>query len=254
MRTDIAGLGRFQRRFYRNELRTARAAVLADAEAFAAPLNVIERLGKFLNPRSGSLYSSSSALGQLAADSALAFEASVLWPSYHRRFDRLFTSLVAARNDAMHVGSRARHLTTLAVDACLILEDALTRPLDKISDLMVSDVVTVARWQPVSLLRHRILELSFTYVPVEPADGVGDWRLVADHQLLRFLDEKSASRHERLLMSVQQALDSGLESTRAELIPSEADLVTAREKLGDHPLLVEDGGRVIGIVTAFDLL
>lgn len=68
-------LGKEQRRFFRDDLRNARAKALADAEAYALPLNAIERLGRFLKPSARGFASFGSQWKSLAAESELAWRA-----------------------------------------------------------------------------------------------------------------------------------------------------------------------------------
>ena len=116
-------------RHFRDDLRAARAAVLADAEAYALPYHALERLGRFLCPKARNLSAVAKHLETLAEDSPLS-RLSKEWPEYHRPFSALLSTARVARNDMMHVGARARHLTTLAIEGCLILEDALQQKLN----------------------------------------------------------------------------------------------------------------------------
>lgn len=242
-----------QRRFFRNELRRVRARALADAEAYAEPLHALERLGRFLDPGAFTLGRASKALSGIAAESNLAQKLSERWPQYHRPFPRLLRTVTEARNDVMHIGARARHLTTHAVEVCLVLEDALQNGLDRVSDFMVADPVVIERWQPLSLLRQQMLEHSFTFLPIRPATPDGGWLLVADHHLARFLGERKG-RLDRLAMSVGRALDDGLGHEAARVIEADTPVSAAREQLEDRPFLVRSEDRILGIVTAFDLL
>jgi hypothetical protein len=242
-----------QRRFFRNELRRVRARALADAEAYAEPLHALERLGRFLDPGALTLGRASRALSGIAAASDLAQELPERWPQYHRPAPRLLRTVTDSRNDVMHIGARARHLTTHAVEVCLVLEDALQNGLDRVSDFMVSDRVVIERWQPLSLLRQQMLEHSFTFLPIRPATPDGGWLLVADHHLARFLGERKG-RLDRLAMSVGRALDDGLGHEAAKVIDADTPVSAARQQLEYRPFLVRSEDRILGIVTAFDLL
>lgn len=248
-------VGAEQRAFFRGEMREARARVLADAEAYATPLHVLERMGRYLNPEARSLWHVHDDLCGIATKSPLANAVPDAWSQFHRPFAGLLGTIRHSRNDVMHTGAKARHLTNHLVEACLILEDALAEGLNTIAHFMVPEPVIVADWQPVSLLRLRMLGLSFTYVPVRPTSSDADWVLVADHQLARFLGTGSrCSRKRRLVMPVREALDGGLESTPAEFIPPDTPVAEAIRRLDAKPMLVGERDQVVGIVTAFDLI
>ena len=142
---DPARMSSVERVHLRDELKAARAAVLANAEAYAEPLHALERLGRFLNPAARGLAHLRSAMNALAEQSPLSSSIPGEWPAFHRDFPSLFETVRDSRNDVMHVGARARHLTTHLVEACTILEDALQQGLDKVADFMVQGVVTAQR-------------------------------------------------------------------------------------------------------------
>lgn len=152
-------------RYFRAELRSARAAALSDAEAYAKPLHTLERLGRFQDRRAWNLKKAEGALNSLAQVSPYYEDLPARWPHLHRRFPAVYHTLREMRNDVMHVGAHARHLTTYAVEACLTLEDAISTYLQTVGDLMVADPVVVERWHPVSLARQKLLEYSFSFLP-----------------------------------------------------------------------------------------
>lgn len=156
----------------------------------------------------------------------------------------------------MHVGARARHLTTHAVEVCLILEDALQAGLNTVADFMVPDPVIAERWQPLSYLRRQMLEHSFTFIPLRPESPHDDWQLIADHQLARYLSgrDEPGTRLRQLAESIADAIDNDLETSEAEYLDAFTAIEDAREAFGAHPRLVREGDRVVGIITAFDLL
>lgn len=227
--------------------------VLADAEAYARPLHVLERLGRFLDPGAQNLGRAHVPLSEVASSSPLARTVPTQWPAYHRAFQSLLWTVREYRNDAMHVGARARHLTRHVVEVCLVLEDALSEGLSEVADFMVSSIVFVNRWQPVSYLRQQMLENSFTYIPVAP-EGEEPWLLIADHQLAQFLSDRS-DRKQRLATTVEDALASEeLGWSEARKILATASIPEAVRQMRAEPLLVESDKKVVGIVTAFDLL
>ena len=100
--------------FFANELRSARLATLADAEAFDKIIHVVERLGYFLTKKNlanegdyGSLDKYKVAITQIAYKSGLSNQA------YLTPFSHLYELVREARNDALHQGAFARHLTSV---------------------------------------------------------------------------------------------------------------------------------------------
>lgn len=247
------GLTRQQLRHFRDEFRAARAAALADAEGYKEPLHALERFGRFLEPSARSLWDATDVLSDIATRSCLANDLPQHWPEFHSHFRGLLASTRHARNDVMHVGSRARHLTTHAAEVCAILEDALQEDLNTIADYMVRNIVFVESWYPVSELRRRMLENSFTFVPVRPGDGHGEWRLVGDHHLAQYLGDRQG-RQKRLSSSVRDATDNGLGWEAAHLVDAKATLDEVRQDLEQRPILVTTNDHVVGILAAFDLL
>lgn len=174
-------------------------------------------------------------------------------------FNRLFEQFVAARNDALHQGAFARHLTTHAIQVSLILEDALMDGSDKIGDYMVRNVVTASLWQPISFIRQQLLVNSFSYLPVLDDAGV-PLGLIADSSLACYLGR---SRKERIAHFLSSAIESGevaLLPTSCYSSSERVQVVLADDNMRNQrlPVLVVDEydgrKRLIGLVTAFDLL
>jgi CBS-domain-containing membrane protein len=138
----------------------------------------------------------------------------------------------------------------------LVLEDAMAQMLSSVSDFMVREPVAVEWWQPVSLARQKLLEHSFTYLPVIPDDGSEVRLLVADHHLARFLGPVGGEgRLDRLGAQIGHVIQSGeLETAEARTVRPEMSVFEVISRMGDHPLLVTDGDRLLGIITAFDVL
>jgi len=252
-----AKLTRATAKYYRGELRAAREAVLADAEAYARPLQAFERLGGFLKPRAQGLAKLEPVLMGLGEQSPLAEDLPHDWPEVHRPLRTLLSLLREARNDVMHVGAQARSLTSHAVAISLILEDALDEKLTTAGDFMVASPVTVERWQPVSHARQLMLLNSFSFIPVVPEGDGDEWRLLADYDIARYL--RSAPRDERrtrLTQPLHEAMGSGgLKSSAATLVDLDEAVSHVVSETDGRPVLVQAAHRgVVGILTAFDLL
>jgi len=112
---------------FRDQLRIARASAFRDAEGFQEILFVIERLGFMLtnNPDAHTLEKYKAKIQKLSKNSVLAEEIPASWRHLHTPMSELYEIVRIARNDAVHQGALARHLTTHAVELALVLEDAL---------------------------------------------------------------------------------------------------------------------------------
>ena len=96
---------------------------------------VVERLGSFLYEKVGDLGKYKKHLEQLAIKSPLAWAVPQECES-HIPFSQLYDVVRIARNDALHQGAFARHLTTHAIEISIVLEDALMNSFDKVGELV----------------------------------------------------------------------------------------------------------------------
>src|SRR6266853_4206847 len=126
--------------YFLDQLREARAIALRDAEAFEEIVFVLERLGGLLcssvcparkknkkgeDKTVGLAHKGKHLIKQANDYSLLANEVPSNFPDLHMSFEKLFHLVKESRNDAMHEGAFARHLTTHAVELSIILEDSL---------------------------------------------------------------------------------------------------------------------------------
>jgi hypothetical protein len=84
----------------------------------------------------------------------------------------------AARNEALHQGASARHLTQHCIELALVLEDALVNDATIVADYMVKAPLCAYSWQPLSFVRQQMLANSFSHLPIRDADG--KWYLLSD--------------------------------------------------------------------------
>lgn len=110
---------------YRDRLRAARYAALADAESFGEICFVIEALGLRLFNKLGSMATYETCIKSYAIKSPLFAHLVTECPEHFTKFESLYETLRIARNDAMHTGAYARHATEAAIELCIGLEDAL---------------------------------------------------------------------------------------------------------------------------------
>jgi len=180
----------------RDGLRRARECAINNAENYDELLFTLERLGCKLCGEIQDLYNYENQITKLANLSPLARENlddsekihDVQDNESHTLFSRLYDIVRTCRNDALHQGAYARHLTEKAIQLSIILEDALmSKANDKpkyISDFMVMDPVCAELWQPISFIRQKMLANSFSYLPVLYD---GKWRVISDFNIALYL-------------------------------------------------------------------
>ena len=246
--------------YFRDQFRAARAVALKDAEAFEETVFVLERLGGYLNGKGMGLGQYEKVLAEIAEASPLARELPCIARPLHTPFRTLYNLIREARNAALHEGAFARHLTTHAIEVSIIMEDALNNELARVSDYMVRDPVCISPWQPLSFVRQTMLAHSYSYLPVltrwQEREG---WWIVADYSVahhLRLATSKG-DRNRRLSQSLQEAVDSGaLSLLEPSILPPDTPIGEALSARREIPALILEptSGRLLGILTAFDLL
>lgn len=236
---------------FRDELKSARLAVLADSEAFPEILYAIERTGAALINRTATLGQYRGALVRLASTTISSQRT-----QGERSVDKLFGLVMDGRNEALHLGVYARNLADHAVELALLLEEALANRSDIIGDYMVRHPIVAELWQPLKVVRHQMLSKSFSCLPVKQD---GKWWLISDFAIARALCDAGdkTERDRRLMSSIQQAIDTlGLTLDAPQVVvESESVATTLSNQTTPAPILVKNGtGDLIGIVTPFDLL
>ncbi len=243
-------------RDFRLQLQQARENALKDAEAFDGILHVVERLGSFCLGSVEGLAKYQPKLEEVVERSPLATDIPAQWRNVHTPFSLLYGMVKDARNDALHIGASARHLTTHAIELALILEDALRMCEEGkyVSDYMIRDPVCAHLWQPVSFVRQRMLTNSFSYLPVE--DAAGQWCLVSDLQVAKYLqDHTKSERKRRLATPLGKA--RGIALLPARCLNDRMPIGLALADFDGKPILVfrdNAEAELVGILTAFDLL
>jgi hypothetical protein len=238
--------------YFRDQLRHARATALLDAEGFQEILFVTERLGAYLKGRIESIGRYAGEMQELARISPLAEHVPARCPSWHVPFPQLYELVRDARNDALHQGAFARHLTGDAIQLALVLEDALMSNQKTAGEYMVREPVCASLWQPLSFVRQQMLANSFTYLPVRMPRH---WKLVSDYRIAQYL--RGGSRKTRLAVTLEDALSDGLVLDRAKTCLADSSVAQVLEESRGKPVLVVERGRterLVGIIAPFDLL
>lgn len=254
-----------ERLYYRDRLRAARYAALADAEGFGEICFAIEALGLRVHGKQEALGLYRNKIADYVRWSlALTFLPQVL-PSRFKTYDALYDIVKAARNDAMHTGAYARHATVAAIELCIGLEEGLTADTEgnilakTVRDLMVTSPIILEPWQTVAHARQLMLMYSFSFLPVRLGTS---WCLLSELGLAKYLN--GGEKKSRLCESIKSASGNGLELVHIEdaaLLRPEM-LVThvlQKAQVQGGPMLwlvVEDRypERLCGVLTPFELM
>jgi len=254
--------------WFADQLRSARLAALADGEAFDEIIHAVERLGSYLSRedmakkgKHGSLGEYRDKLLALVKAQGLALESRPNFKNLMTPFETLYELVRVARNDALHQGAFARHLTKHAIELGIILEHSLSNFMDPVvADFMVRNPVCGAPWQPLMFIRQQMLANSFSHLPV--CWDEREWFCISDILVANFLGSgrNTAVRSERLAMTLKEAFartEGPIPLTPAVPIDGTTALDRALELLRDSPILLVKnpiGTGLLGVVTAFDLL
>ena len=253
-----------ERLYYRDELRAARYAALADAEGFHEICFALESLGLRLYGRKADLGTYRRRLKQFSKGSVVLSELTQRFPSMFTQFDALFDLVRTARNDAMHTGVYARHATAAAIELCIGLEEAVIKETEMhrrlVEHYMVKSPVSVESWQPVAHARQLMLTHSFSYLPVK----IGSWKLVSETCMahyIQFASKRGDEWADLLAISIQEAQDRGLKLINARVVGlKEAVHSLLNESAEDKDieprlwLVVDDAERLCGVLSPFELM
>jgi len=258
--------------YLRDRLKQARSNALENVEEYHELLFSIERVGYVITRErllsdskfTGSLYQYGPYLKQLAERSDLAEVVSEQWPEWHISFSSLYEIVRIARNDALHQGAFARHLTTNATVLALILEEALMSDESSIKHnvehYMVRDPTCALAGHPLSFVRQVMLANSYSYLPVYLAiAGKESWYLISDFAVAQYLRPSTQKeRNRRLATTVREAIDNkGLSLPEAVTCFRDTPIAQALEQSDGRPVLVlvpHDSQQVLGILTPFDVV
>ena len=249
-------------RGFRQQLRQARAAVQAQAEAYTGILETVEKLGKYLQVCAGK--APASGLGEVKVMLRKTLfncpgtgEDCAKW----REVEGLCERLVQTRNVSVHEGAMSRtagqHATTLA----LALEERLM-VLDsmrgKVDAWMVRDPHIAQLWYTVGEIRNTLATHGYTALPMEDQDG--GWRLILDMDVAEYVWCNGKKAPHRTLKEALNGWPGGL-PPKAEMLDATSHvkdaLATNALKQGRLLLVTEQRAgetRVVGVLTAHDLL
>ena len=251
-------LQRDERLFYRDTLRSARYSALADAEGFANICFALEDIGLRLLGKKRDLGSYEKSLGQLASDSVVLSQLSLQFPKHFTNFQVLYSTVRRARNDAMHTGVYARHVTSAAIELCIGLEEAIMKQQDApkklVADFMVKLPISVEVWQPVAHARQLMLTHSFSFLPILR----NGWKLLSEVAMAKYLNS-GQNFNELLAAPIESAIGNGLTLVDAKVVAWDSDVSELLDLLDEHAgptlWLVEDRqDKLAGVLSPFELM
>jgi hypothetical protein len=238
------------------QLRQARAAAHADSEDAAELFVAFERLGFHLARPKGKPHGLYDYKKQLlgvcrSSEFCAALERS---PGESTAAD-LFESLVAGRNERMHVGIAARRVVAHAVRFALMLEAGLMSNFESAAHFMVRGPTCVEAWQTFAQVRQTMLTNQFSVLPYRSVDRT--WVLLGDLDVARYLHDAS-DRQAALVAKVGEVLPRWKTSdfSTADFVGPTWKVDPAKLK-GAVVLVTDTGksqGELLGIITPFDLL
>lgn len=258
-------LSKPERLMYRDRLRAARYAALADSEGFTQICYELEALGVRLLGKQESLGMYRGKIEGIAKKSLVLIAMQEGPPGMFKRFQALYFIVRKARNDNMHLGAYARHATKAAIELCILLEEGLMNGEGmKVEDVMVTEVVALDPGQPVAHARQLMLMHSFSFLPVYLGDK---WRLLSELSVAQYLASSSDLGEKKRFLGApidRASKEHGLRlpelSEEYLLKPKEdATAVLKRCSGSDAPTLwlVPDEsrpGKLLGVLSPFELM
>lgn len=247
-------------RYFKNQLRAARAIALKDAEAFGEIVFTVEQLGKFL---CGVGYNKSG-LGAYCEKFVNFIKKSQA--ELENEFRTLYKLVKEGRNDAFHNGTRARHLTANAISLSIMIEDALMNNASdnascryKAKNIMVPNPLCAYVWQTVDMVRRDMLANAFTYLPfAEVKNDKRTWRLISDYMLAHYLSSDEEKRKAKLAKKLGDIIDiEDNKPPKAKTCSQDEPMSEINDFTDGRPVLVlgpEPDCDLLGIITAADVL
>lgn len=238
-----------QRCYFRDQLREGRAVALKDAEDFHPIVTALERLGSVLHPKGRGLGDYKEGLLKIAQKGSSApvdgDDRNLVMP-----LATLYTSVQNGRNDALHQGAYARHLTRHCIELAIFIEDGLMAEMDRVSDFMVRDPSVAELWQPLAFARQKMLSNSFSFLPIRVDT---EWMFLSDYQVARYLSQ--AADRSVIRTRIDEAYEHcpGILKV-ANCVPGDRLVADVLRDFDGDPVLVVRGEELLGIATPFDFL
>lgn len=250
-----------ERIFYRDKLREARYAALADSEAFEDICFAIESLGARLSTKNLIGLNDYKPNLKKLSEKSLLYKGLISGHSYlFSNFDILFERLKSARNDMMHTGAFARNATNYSIELCTILEDAImqdpVQPENKtVAFYMVKSPVVAELWHPLGYVRQKMLAHSFSYLPIYISES-SEWKLISDICIIKITRNISETkRREIMRMTIGELIKQNqldLKCTKPIEISTPINSLDLTKNQGLW--LIQKDQHLVGIISPFELL
>ena len=249
-------------RGFRRQLKKARAAVQARAEAYTDILETVEKLGKYLQVCAGKAPAPGlSGIKETLREDLFKCPGTEENCAKWQEVDGLCERLAQTRNVSVHEGAMSRtagqHATTLALalEERLMVLDSKRR---EVGAWMVRDPHIAQLWYTVSEIRNTLATHGYTALPMK--DQEGGWRLILDMDVAEYVWCNGKEAPHRTLKEALRGWPGGL-PPKAETLDAtkhvEDALATNALKQGRLLLVTEQRAgekRVVGVLTAHDLL
>ena len=151
-----------------------------------------------------------------------------------------------ARNGAVHRGTASRRLEEDIETALRIIEEALTVAADDptVGYYMIPDVLEAKPDDTLISVRDKMLRYDISAVPIEDGEA---WQWITATDIAHHRTEGGRMTEEARALCGKRP---------AHIVPKDMKAVNAAKLMadGEPALLVGEGKRIDGIVTAFDLL
>lgn len=251
--------------FYRDQLREARYAALADSEAFESICFAVESLGARLSNKKTNLNDYKEYLHILSKKSSLYDFLTKENPYFFSEFCILFQRLKSARNDAMHTGAFARNATNYAIELCIMLEDSLMQAVEKDTETveyyMVKSPVTVELWHPLGYARQKMLANSFSYLPICVVESNEKrWMLLSDISIIKYINAMPNSSRGKVMTRKIGDLIRKMDMPGPYLDLLLPDVVDIKTKINQLKIdsqklwLITKENNLVGVLSPFELL
>jgi hypothetical protein len=122
---------------------------------------------------------------------------------------------------------------------------------------MVRSPVKAELWHNIESIRRAMLTSSFSYLPVEEKPGV--WKLISDFSVVKYLDRFQTKDPDRRGKELGTLIKSGdIKPLDCRCFSESTPIADVWKEIDHQPVLItepyEGGVRLVGILSAFDLL
>jgi hypothetical protein len=169
------------------------------------------------------------------------------------RFEVLLHHVRMARNDAARQGISARNAAKRTIRLGVYIEGIIMTQLKLVGDVMSGGLPLAQPHHTLSFLRETMLGNSFSFLPYPVSS---EYRLISDGYIAQLLESAEYSRDKFFITTVSQLDPRSIGQLEKAVVLKNIDLLkNVIDENSVYPAVVEaDGGRAVGIITAFNLL